>query len=362
VKLPPYRALGLLPACSALLLACALLPASASAATPPATARPAASPTVLGNEPLAPGKFAWDAKTATAGPVLVAVNLDEQMAYVYRNGQRIGRSTVSTGKEGHDTPTGVFSILQKNKDHYSKNYNNAPMPNMQRLTWDGIALHAGNLPGYPASHGCVRLPLEFSKLLFGVTTTGATVVITRSREAPSEVAGDLLVSNRSPSVAGAPTRGGTWKWAADDVPNGILTIVLSQAQKVAIVLRNGREAGRAPMVLNGPPVKGTTTFILLEGRKDEPSRIVPGRSALHWLAIGDGSRADRLEPLAGEFAARMSMPSDFTQKVYDNLQPGATVVITNESLETSATGSKLTVMSSGAAASQPSATGSSDPR
>jgi hypothetical protein len=96
----------------------------------------------------------------------------------------------------------VFSILQKNKDHYSKKYNNAPMPNMQRLTWDGIALHAGNLPGYPASHGCVRLPLEFSKLLFGVTSIGATVVITRSREAPSVVAGDLLVANRSPSVAG----------------------------------------------------------------------------------------------------------------------------------------------------------------
>src|SRR6478735_2870735 len=159
------------------------------------------APTVTGNEPLAPGKFVWDAKAVTAGPLLVAINLDEQMAYVYRNGQRIGRSTVSSGKKGYETPTGVFSILQKNKDHYSKKYNNAPMPNMQRLTWDGIALHAGNLPGYPASHGCVRLPLEFSKLLFGVSSTGVTVVISRSREAPSEVSGDLLVSNRSPSLA-----------------------------------------------------------------------------------------------------------------------------------------------------------------
>jgi hypothetical protein len=343
---------------SALVVAITL--AFAAVATTTSAAGPV--PTVLGNEPLAPGKFVWDAKTATAGPVLVTVNLDEQMAYVYRNGQRIGRSTVSTGKKGHDTPVGVFSILQKNKDHYSKKYNNAPMPNMQRLTWDGIALHAGNLPGYPASHGCVRLPLEFSKLLFGVTSTGATVVITRNREAPSVVAGDLLVSNRSPSVAGAPARGGTWKWAADDVPGGVLTIVLSQAQKVAIVLRNGKEAGRAPIVFNGPPLKGTSTFILLEGRKGEPSKIVPGRSALNWLAIGDGSRADRLEPLAGEFASRMTMPSDFTQKVYDNLRTGATVVITNESLETSATGSKLTVMTSGDAASQPAATKSSNPR
>ena len=326
---------------SALVVAIALALPTAAAGTE--SAGPA--PTVMGNEPLAPGKFVWDAKT-TAGPMLVAVNIDEQMAYVYRNGVRIGRSTVSTGKKGHDTPTGVFTILQKNKDHYSKKYNNAPMPNMQRLTWDGIALHAGNLPGYPASHGCIRLPMEFSKLLFGVTSMGGTVVITRNREAPTMVEGDLLVSNRSQDGAGAPTRGGTWSWAADDVPGGILTIVVSQAQKVAMVLRDGREVGRAPIVLEGPPLEGTATYILLEGSKAEPSRIVPGRSALNWLAIGDGSRPDRVEPLAGEHAARFLFPSDFAQKVYDNLQPGATVVIAKESLETSATGSKLTVMTS----------------
>ncbi len=74
----------------------------------------------------------------------------------YRNGVRIAVSTCSTGKKGHETPTGVFTILEKDKDHHSSTYNNAPMPNMNRLTWSGVALHAGNLPGYPASHGCVR--------------------------------------------------------------------------------------------------------------------------------------------------------------------------------------------------------------
>jgi len=303
------------------------------------------APTVMGNEALAPGTFVWDAKSTASGPLLVAVNIDEQMAYVYRNGQRIGRSTVSTGKEGKETPTGVFSILQKGKENDSKKTNNAPMPKMQRLTWDGIALHAGNIPGYPASHGCVRLPMEFSKLLFGVTDTGGTVVITRKREAPSVVSGDLLASSRS--AAPAPMRGGTWYWAPDDTAGGVLTIVLSQKQKVAIVLRDGKEAGRAPITLDGPALEGTATYILLEGSKAEPSRIVPGRSALNWLSIGDGSRADRVEPLAGEIAARMIVPSDFAQKVYDNLKPGATVVITNESLETSATGSQLTVMTGG---------------
>jgi lipoprotein-anchoring transpeptidase ErfK/SrfK len=312
---------------------------SANAAAP--------GPTVMGSEPLAPGKFVWQAKPATAGPVLVVVNLDEQLAYVYQNGKRIGRSTVSSGKAGKETPTGVFSILQKRQEHYSSKYNNAPMPYMQRLTWDGIALHAGKLPGYPASHGCIRLPYDFSKLLFGVTGNGATVVIASNHQSPSTVTGDLLLSNRSPSAAPAPTRGGKWSWAAGDAPGGILTIVLSQKQKLAIVLRDGREIGRAPIALNGAPLETTATFILLEGQKAEPSKIVPGRSALNWLAIGDGSRPDRVEPLAGDLAARMSFPSDFAQKVYDNLRPGATVVITNESLETSATGSKLTVMASG---------------
>ena len=85
--------------------------------------------------------------------------------------------TCSTGRPGHRTPAGVFVILEKDKNHHSSTYDNAPMPYMERLTWGGVALHAGNLPGYPASHGCVRLPLEFAKLLFGVTTLGTPVVM-----------------------------------------------------------------------------------------------------------------------------------------------------------------------------------------
>ena len=114
------------------------------------------------------------------------VNLDEQRAYVYRDGQRIGTSTVSSGKPGHDTPTGVFGILQKQKLHHSNLYENertgrpAPMPWMQRLTWDGVALHAGHVRAKPASHGCVRLPPAFAKQLYTITRTGGTVVIARN--------------------------------------------------------------------------------------------------------------------------------------------------------------------------------------
>ncbi|HEU4652030.1 MAG TPA: L,D-transpeptidase family protein, partial [Croceibacterium sp.] len=104
---------------------------------------------------LKPGEFVWAPELSTEGPALLVVNLASQHAVLFRNGVPIAASTVSTGKDGHETPTGVFTILQKRKEHYSNLYNNAPMPNMQRLTWDGIALHAGNLPGYRASHGCI---------------------------------------------------------------------------------------------------------------------------------------------------------------------------------------------------------------
>ena len=125
------------------------------------------------------GEFVWAPELSPDGPILMVVNLATQRALLFRNGIPIAASSVSTGKPGYETPTGVFTVLEKKREHYSKTYDNAPMPNMQRLTWKGIALHAGKLPGYPASHGCIRLPPQFSSLLFSATHVGMTVVITR---------------------------------------------------------------------------------------------------------------------------------------------------------------------------------------
>src|SRR5438876_10211193 len=97
---------------------------------------------------------------------MILISIPEQMMHLYRNGILIGRSTVSSGSKGHETPGGVFRILDKQQTYRSKKYDNAPMPNMQRLTWTGIAMHSGPLPGYGASPGCVRLPYDFSQLLF----------------------------------------------------------------------------------------------------------------------------------------------------------------------------------------------------
>lgn len=125
---------------------------------------------------LAPNEFIWN-DVASAEPVRLLVNIAEQRAYVYRGEALIAATAISTGKTGKDTPSGTFTILQKKIDHRSTIYDSAPMPFMQRLTWDGVAIHAGRNPGFAASHGCVRVPLGFAKKLYGITAVGTTVTV-----------------------------------------------------------------------------------------------------------------------------------------------------------------------------------------
>ena len=181
-------------AASALLLA--FTPADSAFAADPAAPVAAAVETVadvvqsaataVESTTLKPGEFVWQPERAPTGEVEMVVSIPLQRAYVYRGGVLIGVTTVSTGKPGHRTPTGRFDILQKRARHFSNKYNNAPMPFMQRLTWDGIALHAGQIPGRPASHGCVRLPLAFARELFAVTRIGASVHVTDKSPAAVE--------------------------------------------------------------------------------------------------------------------------------------------------------------------------------
>jgi lipoprotein-anchoring transpeptidase ErfK/SrfK len=111
----------------------------------------------------------------------VVISLPQQKAYVFDGSDLIATSPVSTGKKGYETPAGTFRILQKKVHHRSNRYSNAPMPYMQRLTWQGVALHAGSLPGYPASHGCIRLPRSFAKKLYNLTNHSTNVTVTHTR-------------------------------------------------------------------------------------------------------------------------------------------------------------------------------------
>ncbi|TQN60870.1 L,D-transpeptidase family protein [Agrobacterium tumefaciens] len=122
--------------------------------------------------------LAFPALAADSRSLQILVSKTDQSLALYENGEIIATSKVSTGKAGHETPSGIFSILEKRKYHESNIYSAAPMPFMQRLTWSGIALHEGKVPNYPASHGCVRLPSKFAKSLFGDTQRGVHVIIT----------------------------------------------------------------------------------------------------------------------------------------------------------------------------------------
>jgi lipoprotein-anchoring transpeptidase ErfK/SrfK len=152
------------------------MPALAETSTP-AVGHSSAFALVEAAAGLAPGQYLWE-QDAAAGPVSILISIPDQKAYVYRGDSLVAVSTVSTGKEGNETPVGKFTILQKKEMHHSNLYDNAPMPFMQRLTWDGVALHAGKNPGFPASHGCIRLPTSFAEKLFAATEMGATVEVT----------------------------------------------------------------------------------------------------------------------------------------------------------------------------------------
>uniref|UniRef100_Q07NZ7 ErfK/YbiS/YcfS/YnhG family protein n=1 Tax=Rhodopseudomonas palustris (strain BisA53) TaxID=316055 RepID=Q07NZ7_RHOP5 len=130
------------------------------------------------------------------GPLVIAVSIAQQTIKVYDANGLFAESPVSTGMRGHSTPMGVFSVIQKNKYHRSNLYSGAPMPYMQRITWSGVAMHAGALPGYPASHGCIRMPMSFAQKMWSWTRMGARVVITPGEIAPESFTHPLLVAQK----------------------------------------------------------------------------------------------------------------------------------------------------------------------
>jgi hypothetical protein len=290
---------------------------------------------------LKPGGFAWYAPAVPAGPLLLVVSLPEQRAYLYRNGVRIAVSTVSTGRPGFETPPGVYTVLQKHEEHYSNLYDDAPMPFMQRLTWTGVALHAGRVPGYPASHGCVRLPLEFAKKLFGVTALGMTVVVAAEHSAPALAHPGWLAP---PVAAVAPADGegaplppapaptdAAFEWHPERSPTGPLTLLLSTADRRVRVLRNGIEIGNAPLALSGPTPAGTVVLQLQAGARAEPSRFVPGRPRLNWIRVqlDPPVASDAVAPEDALYAGVDVAPA-FARLVYEALVPGTTIVMTDQ--------------------------------
>lgn len=279
-------------------------------------------------ERLKPGEYLWAPEIAPAGPVTIVVSLATQKAYAYRNGVAIGVSTVSTGTKGHATPTGVFTVLQKDADHVSNEYKDAAMPFMQRLTWSGIAMHAGNLPGYPASHGCIRMPLGFAKLLFGITKVGITVVVTQDALAPVVVATPSLLKREL-----APAQSDeSFTWNPRLSSSGPVSIVISGRDRRVVVLRNGVEIGSSAIVLDAP-VDRTAAFTLQS----------TDASGEHWLRLPLPG-----EPRTGELSAadqaKGHLPEGFRVGLATVLIPGTTLLVTRDTLASAGTGTPVTLI------------------
>jgi hypothetical protein len=252
---------------------------------------------------------------------------------------RIAVSTISSGKPGHETPTGVFTILQKDASHHSKKYNNAPMPFQERLTWDGVALHAGGLPGYPESHGCVHLPYTFSQELFGITTLGATVVVEgdAANHITTTDASLLAPMNVKGQQVTVPHLGSAeFRWEPDKSPTGPLTIIVSKHDQRIVVLRNGVEIGRSVAQINDDDPG--SHVISLTGGAD-------GKT--HWIYVGlPGHDDDKGRELDEATLNRVHMPREFFEDVHGALLPGATILVTQSSVGAMTTGEHITILDS----------------
>jgi hypothetical protein len=284
---------------------------------------------------LKPGEYLWFPEASPRGPIVMVVSLPEQLAYVYRNGVIIGASTISSGKKGYQTPTGVFTILQKHEDHYSNLYNNAPMPYMQRLTWSGVAIHAGKLPGYPASHGCVRVPYEFAQKLFAETKTGLTVVVSDEKLFPDDVAHPGLVApvNASGAPVGGPSLVSGFAWRPEAAPEGPVTILMTNEDQRIRVFRNGIEIGHAPFTLTDPHRKITLHVLTrLEVSGAEPTDPATGRPMARWLEVS-GKEENTVS--TADLLAVFNIPSEFLAKLATVVEPGTTLVITKPAASTS---------------------------
>lgn len=272
---------------------------------------------------LRPGDFAWHPERQPNGPVSVIVSIPQQMTHVYRNGIRIAVSTCSTGRRGHETPTGVFVVLQKDKNHHSSTYNNAPMPNMNRLTWSGVALHAGNLPGYPASHGCVRLPFEFSEKLFEITELGTPVIIANEPDDPWDLIhpGLVLPAFGESALAGAVLDSGnkSKQWH-DSSAHPVASILASSHDKEILLVENGEVIQKAELKVLGNPTIGSNVLVL---------KGLSSQNASQWTALThDKTNWDPTQP-DDQILTRLSTTRQFTTAMVAAMHPGLILITTD---------------------------------
>jgi L,D-transpeptidase catalytic domain len=287
-----------------------------------------------------PGDYTWAPQRSPAGPIVMIVSLPEQRAYVYRDGILIAVSTCATGRKGHRTPSGAFTILQKDKDHVSSTYKGAKMPYMERLTWSGIALHAGNLPGYPASHGCIRLPLDFAHALFGITQLGAAVIIADGHSEPADVVHPGLFL---PVVAADEAKAIIAKIVAKKLRpkrrhegrHRPAKIVVSVADRMVSLFEDGhlRATDKISIELPDQPI-GNHLFVLKSSTKNG--------SALVWTAskYQIGMNAAVNAAMSSEVIDRITTTQKMADAIHSLMHPGLMMIITDAAAPASSRSSR----------------------
>jgi lipoprotein-anchoring transpeptidase ErfK/SrfK len=321
------------------------------------------------------------------GPFQIIVATARQQVTLYGRNGLIARAAVSTGVPGHPTPLGVFAVISKQKWHESNIYSGAPMPYMQRITWSGIALHAGPLPGHPASHGCIRLPQDFAIRLWGITKVGARVIVTREPAAPVEIENPKLFVPRKPEEKSVPVADSTGvpkaamkptgdapstaRLAAALVtpqvtgslagtpkeekpaselrrPKGAVSVFVSRKQSRLFVRQGFVPLFDLPLTIASPerPL-GTHVFTAMAPKADG--------AGMRWTVVSIPSgyrhqtdKAGRLHkttslgrretpvvepaPTAAEALDRITMPPEAVEKISALLSPGASLIVSDNAL------------------------------
>jgi lipoprotein-anchoring transpeptidase ErfK/SrfK len=229
--------------------------------------------------------------TKPQGPVIISISIDQQKLKLYDANGLFAESPISTGMRGHPTPMGVFSVIQKEKLHHSNIYSGAPMPFMQRITWSGIAIHAGVLPGYPASHGCIRMPMAFAMKMWNWTKMGARVVVTPGEITPASFSHPLLAALKvapQPIAADQPQPDAPMAAKADKAADADLKTKPLIAE-VAVELRSTIGHGDSVKPAIGEPKAAAP--LREQTRTADASNTLPTSNATVTMSDAGGGRA-----------------------------------------------------------------------
>ncbi|MFZ1185129.1 MAG: L,D-transpeptidase [Pseudolabrys sp.] len=320
-------------------------------------------------------RAAKDEQPVPQGPLHIIVSIAKQRVTAYANGTLVGRAPISTGMPDHPTPMGVFTVISKSRWHVSNIYSGAPMPYMQRITWSGIALHAGKLPGYPASHGCIRLPEHFAARLWGLSKIGARVIVARDEVAPVAIVHPRLPVPKKPqnkpadALAAAPPAAGKIELVAsvgnasnvgDDMKEigaikpappedivqvmprpqrqGPVQVFVSRKQGKVFVRQDFKPIFEAPVTITEPerPL-GTHVFTAMQIQEDG--------AAMQWTAVTiptgygrtrdrDGKRDTKLvtAPTAAAALDRIEMPEAAIDRIAGSLAVGSALIVSDNAL------------------------------